>query len=102
MQCPEPDRIAAYLEDKLFEEERRLLEEHFATCEDCWEVFSNAVEYIAERKPGQAAGVEPGDARSIKRGIWEQRNKLTSVAALLALSLGGWWLVGESRHPAGG
>lgn len=99
MQCPEPDRIAAYLEDKLFEEERRLLEEHFATCEDCWEVFSNAVEYIAERKPGRAVGVEP-DELSGRRGIWGQRNKLTSVAALLALSIGGWWLVGESRGRA--
>ena len=97
MQCPEPDRIAAYLEDKLFEEERRILEEHFAACEDCWQVFSNAVEYIAERRPGQVAGVEPGGERTVTRGIWAQRNKLTSVAALLALSLGGWWLVGESR-----
>ena len=42
-QCPGDDVLAAYLDDRLHPDERRVVEEHLASCEDCRTILADSV-----------------------------------------------------------
>src|SRR5215210_3977201 len=93
--CPDPARIAAYLDDRLFEEERRSLEEHFAGCESCWRVFADSVASLAEmRDAEEAAPPRARRDRIFGRALSRRYRRATAAAAMLLVTAGvtGWWV----------
>ncbi|HEV8241980.1 MAG TPA: CHAT domain-containing protein [Thermoanaerobaculia bacterium] len=90
--CPDSARIAAYLDDRLFEEERRALEEHFAGCETCWRVFADSVSCLAVAREGEAAAAKPPSRRQLLTSISGRSFRSWVAAAALVLGVGvtGW------------
>ena len=94
--CPESARIAAYLDDRLFEEERRALEEHFAGCESCWRVFSDSVSCLAELRAAEGAAKPPKRRRLLAGPLAAPYRRWTAAALLLAtVGLTGWLWRGQ-------
>ncbi|HET9768694.1 MAG TPA: CHAT domain-containing protein [Thermoanaerobaculia bacterium] len=89
--CPDSARIAAYLDDRLFEEERRALEEHFAGCEGCWRVFADSVSCLAELRAAEEAAAPPARRRWLRARLAPLDRRWTAAALLLAtVGLTGW------------
>jgi CHAT domain-containing protein/tetratricopeptide (TPR) repeat protein len=89
--CPDSARIAAYLDDRLFEEERRALEEHFAGCEGCWRVFADSVSCLAELRAAEEAAAPPARRRLFRVRLAPPDRRWTAAALLLAtVGLTGW------------
>lgn len=104
--CPDAEMIASYVDDKLAAEERARLEEHFASCPDCYSVFTEVVRY----QRSETAGVVPSDqADGSSRVIPFTRRRSTlmtmgtlAVAASLFLAvmvLRPDWVPGMRRSP---
>ncbi len=89
--CPDSARIAAYLDDRLFEEERRALEVHFAGCESCWRVFSDSVSCLAELRAAEGEAKPPKRRRLLAVPLASPYRRWTAAALLLAtVGLTGW------------
>ena len=101
--CPDSARIAAYLDDQLFEEERRALEEHFAGCESCWRVFADSVAILAELRAEDAAGEPPaGRPAPLKGALSRSRWAAAAAAVVVAAGVTGWWVSLQKARPDGG
>jgi len=46
--CPDPEQLAAYIDDKLPPDERTQVEEHLADCPDCLEILGGSAESLEE------------------------------------------------------
>lgn len=103
LRCPDSARIAAYLDDRLFEEERRALEEHFTTCESCWGVFADSVATIAEMR--LEAGADQVTLRRpslLAAALAAGYRRWTAAAAFLCVvGLTGWFVHGRSDTASG-
>src|SRR4029079_11450650 len=86
--CPDSARIAAYLDDRLFEEERRALEEHFASCETCWRVFADSVASLAEMRAADTASPSPERRLSLLRAALSRHRRWTAAAAGVVVAAG--------------
>jgi CHAT domain-containing protein len=69
--CPDSESLAAYLDGRLFPEQRERLEEHLAGCRDCTALVAEALRF--------GAGASPA-----VRGLLSRR--LTATAAALAIA----------------
>lgn len=52
--CPDPMKLAAYVDDGLPSEERRLLEDHVSRCDDCHQMVRETRRTLAELEPASA------------------------------------------------
>jgi CHAT domain-containing protein len=103
--CPDSTRIAAYLDDRLFEEERRVLEEHFAGCESCWREFADSVACLAELRAEETTAVPaPRRLARLKHRLATKHGRSAAIAATLALVVGasGWLSYDRLVAPAAG
>ena len=79
--CPDPETVAAFIDDRLEPRERAAVEEHLADCQDCYEVWMDAV------------GVSTGTASPVGAGArshsWSWLLGIGGVAAVALLSI---WL----------
>ena len=81
--CPDPAQIAAHAERRLTGEEAARMDEHVAGCADCYEVFSETVQFnLAE---GEAPGVPRPGAPMAARTVAPRR--MFAVASLAAAAL---------------
>ena len=74
--CPEPERLAAYLDGQLFPEQRERLEEHFARCGRCANALADSVRFQTRFGP---------PAREGMRTRWAAAAAVVLVAAPTAL-----------------
>jgi CHAT domain-containing protein len=103
--CPDSARIAAYLDDRLFEEERRVLEEHFATCESCGRELADSIACLAElRSEEENAAPAPRRLAWLRYSLGDNHRRSAAIAASLAVVLGagGWLLYGRLAAPTRG
>ena len=88
---PDPRLIAAHAERRLTGDEGARMDEHVAGCQDCYEVFSETVQFgLAEP---EEAGVRTSGARAAAPVTFLQRPAFRiglAVAAVLVIALGLW------------
>ncbi|HEY7510440.1 MAG TPA: zf-HC2 domain-containing protein, partial [Vicinamibacteria bacterium] len=99
--CPDAARIAAHADRRLTGDEAARMDEHVAGCADCYEVFSETVQFGLEE--GDAAGVRPAGAAEAAPAAAARRRAFAlaslATAAVLVLAAGVW--LSRSR-PDGG
>ena len=83
--CPEPERLAAYLDGRLFPEQRERLEEHLAACDGCANAIAEAMRFDALTSPAPARA---------HRDRWVAAAALAVVAPTAA-----WLALGSERPP---
>ena len=83
--CPEPERLAAYLDGQLFPEQRERLEEHLAGCDSCANAIAESMRFEALMSPAQA---------QTPRGRWVAAAALALVVAPTVA-----WLSLRSERP---
>src|SRR5205809_1451087 len=96
----EPEVLAAFLDGELSQDENREVRSHLAECEDCHQVFVEAVTFLREeeRREEEAGAVRPfADPKpSVKplkidhRHPWSRR---LAVAATFVLAVGAGYFV---------
>lgn len=100
--CPEPARLAAFLDGVLPAAEVSALEAHLAACGDCREAAGEPLPPMPEGWVSPAsvrlAGPGPGEARPASLLVF--RRRWTAVAAGLALAVGALWALPGLRGPA--
>lgn len=85
MTCPDPGLIAAHAERRLEPSEAARMDEHIASCADCYQVFANTLEFrLAE---GEAAGVHRVHAAGGSSSA-PGRRRLLQLAAGLGMAAG--------------
>jgi hypothetical protein len=82
--CPDPETLAAFVENRLPLDRRAPIEAHLAACEDCYEVFAAAAQVVAEDAPARGALVGAGRIRPVHL-------LPLAAAALLALAVWPTW-----------
>ena len=48
--CPNAERLTAYLDRSLFPKDREAIEAHLARCADCCSVVADTVRFLSERE----------------------------------------------------
>jgi hypothetical protein len=100
MEHPELEDLAAYIEGKLSPSERNRIAGHLASCEDCYEVFTETIRALEEDAPGEQARAGGGLARfPFDRLPWIRRR--SSSAELDALLVEQRPAVGQGWIAAG-
>ena len=99
---PDPRLIAAHAERRLFGDEAARMDEHVAGCSECYEVFSETVQFgLAE---AEEAGVMGAGARAAAPAAFLRRPAFRiglAAAAVLVIALGLWVpRAGFHRAPA--
>lgn len=92
VECPGDEAIAGYLDDRLSAEERRALEAHLASCDDCRTILAESVRALEALGPAPAEATEaappipfpPPRARTRTPRIWLGLG-LVAAAALVFL-----------------
>lgn len=93
--CPDPERLAAFLDGTLSGTELAETAEHLRVCADCRFVLGIAVPAIRENEPAAAAAAY----RSWKTRIRQRRPRLAAAAAaLVCVTAAGWWVYAW-QHP---
>lgn len=88
---PDPRLIAAHADRRLTGDEAARMDEHVARCQDCYEVFSETVQFGLAEPEG--AGVMRTSARAAAPVTFLQRPAFRiglAVAAVLVIALGLW------------
>lgn len=89
--CPNAETLAAYGDGKLIPSERRTVEKHLATCEDCFELFAGAATFrLEETESLPLTELQPAARRPLR---W-----LTTAAAAAVVLVGVWVVVGHQRE----
>ena len=85
---PDPEILAAFAEGRLEEEKRAEIEAHLGACEDCFELFMAASDFLAEQPdsdPGRVVPLRP------RRGLMNPTVLLSAAAAaVIAVSISLW------------
>ena len=83
--CPSAEDLACYVDGTLSPEEAARVTAHLASCESCFEVYSEVLQFQLESEPAPAGKVVPFYSERRKREpLW-----YSSIAALLAVGLAG-------------
>src|SRR5436853_4992895 len=82
--CPSAEDLACYIDGTLSPEETARVTEHLASCESCFEVYSEVLQFQLESEPAPVGKVVPfpGEKRHPTVPWW------SSIAALLVIGLG--------------
>src|SRR5258706_2264931 len=82
--CPSTEDLACYIDGKLSPEEAARVTEHLASCESCFEVYSDVLQFQLESEPEPRGKIVPfpGEKRQPPAAWW------SSIAALLLVGLG--------------
>jgi tetratricopeptide (TPR) repeat protein len=90
VECPSDEAIAGYLDDRLSADERRAVEEHLASCDDCRTILAESVRALDALGPAPAEAPIPPipfpQQRVRTRRIWLGLG-LAAAAAVLFLVL---------------
>ncbi|HXT23070.1 MAG TPA: zf-HC2 domain-containing protein, partial [Thermoanaerobaculia bacterium] len=81
MACPDSETLAAYLDGRLFPEQRDRLEEHLAGCDACGTALADAVRFQSATDPSKDEEPVEGDDNAPRRRL------LAVAAAIAALAL---------------
>lgn len=83
--CPSTEDLACYIDGKLSSEEAARVTEHLASCESCFEVYSDVLQFQLESEPEPRAKVVPfpTEKRLPPPAAW-----WSSIAALLVVGVG--------------
>jgi hypothetical protein len=85
--CPSDEELAAYIDGVLGKEEAARIAEHLASCENCFEVYSETVHFQLESQPAPAGEVVPfPSGRKDLAPLW------LAAAASLIVAVGGWYV----------
>jgi tetratricopeptide (TPR) repeat protein len=76
--CPDPETMAAFLDGRLPEHDRKQMAAHLAGCERCYFIFTEAVQSPATQ---QATGNDESWTR--RRVVWSAAATLVAAAALV-------------------
>jgi CHAT domain-containing protein/tetratricopeptide (TPR) repeat protein len=101
--CPDPALIAAHAERRLTGEEAARMDEHVAGCAECYEVFSETLQFaLAE---GETPGVSPAGAPATARTAVQGRRMFAitglATAALVVIGTAGWLYRSRATAPLG-
>lgn len=87
--CPTAEELAAYVDGGLPEAEARRVTDHLASCEECYEVYSDTVRFVLATEP---APVEQNVVHFRRKAsqapvfpVWQQ----IAAAAVVVLGIGG-------------
>jgi hypothetical protein len=82
--CPTAEELACYIDGTLSPEERTRVAEHLSSCESCFEVYSEVLQFQLESEPAPMGEVVPfpGERRRPPVPLW------SSIAALLVVGVG--------------
>ncbi len=80
--CPTAEDLACYIDGTLSSEEASRVTEHLASCESCFEVYSEVVQFQLESKPETGKVVPFPSAGRKRERLWYR------IAALLILGAG--------------
>lgn len=101
LSCPDPERLAAFVDGELTGVERQEVVEHLAECSECHEVFVETVRFLEEEPDAATTVGETG--RKVLPGPWARSLRMVLVAAaLLIVAVGVWSAVGGSAGLLGG
>jgi len=94
--CPSTEDLSCYIDGALSPEEAVRVTEHLASCESCFEVYSDVLQFQLESEPEPRGKVVPflREKRLPPVAWW------SSIAALLVLGFFGWQAVDDSRSAA--
>jgi len=76
--CPTMETIAAFVDRTLPEAEQKQVEEHIASCQECWSIFSETARFVEDEGMSEESSVVP-----IQRWTW---TRAASVAAVVFLA----------------
>ena len=98
-ECPDPESIAAYLDNRIDGRERARITEHLASCNQCYEMFTESAHVLASPGPWRTtlrdrvrASLEP-----LREWLAAPRVRWASVGAALATAAALWLVVGSDR-----
>src|SRR6476469_5837028 len=78
--CPDANRLAAFIEGRLTGADQEQVQRHLLSCGDCYSVFGETVQWLDQ----------PGASRS--RSVPVRRVLLAAAAVLVLIAaLGGWF-----------
>jgi len=99
--CPEAETLAAYLDHRLDAEERRVIEAHLDSCQDCYSVFVDAaaaLDHVAAAKPSRrhpvrvwlplALPLAAGLMIALFRPVWQRSSSGSNLVAELVDAAG--------------
>jgi putative zinc finger protein len=87
--CPTAEDLACYIDGALSPEEAARVTEHLASCESCFEVYSEVLQFQLESVP--AEDTEPETGKVVRFPVERRRPPVVrwaSIAALLVVGLG--------------
>jgi hypothetical protein len=89
--CPSANELAAYVDGVLSPAEARRITDHLASCEECYEIYSDTVRFILASEPQEDSTVVrfPGKAGR-PRPLMPAWGQIAAAAAVLFA--GGWTL----------
>lgn len=82
--CPSAEDLAEYVDGGLAQANRAVVEDHLATCEDCFEQMSATLAFQAERTGGRGGRVDTRSRQRAWMGSWPLA---AAASALLAFAL---------------
>lgn len=91
--CPTAEDLACYIDGALSPEEAARITEHLASCENCFEVYSEVVRFQLESAPEADDNVVPFPSQETKRRNWRVP-ALVAASVLVAAVGGGYYLIG--------
>lgn len=92
---PDDETLAAFVDGTLSERRRWEVTEHMASCEDCYEIFTETARFLNEHAE-HAQEEDPQPATVVpftRRGVQMPARSWFAAAAVLLLALAGAWLV---------
>lgn len=102
--CPDPETLAAFIDRRLPDAERRRVTEHLSECPDCYEIFVDTVR-VLEDEPGgveEGSGEEPA-AAPVRPGLWARAVRAAlPLAAVLIVAVGVWIVARSGDGVSGG
>jgi hypothetical protein len=94
--CPSAEDLAAYIDRTLSAKESEQITEHLASCEECYAVYMESLQFALESQPAEQVGVVEGDLLRFrgpeKTTKWWAASSVVvrwgSLAALLLVGVG--------------
>lgn len=94
---PDDETLAAYVDGTLASSQREEVTEHIASCEDCYEIFSETARFLNEQDAASKSGeVVPFRRRGMQMPA---RSWIAAAAVLMVALLGGWLLLRGGSGP---
>ncbi len=98
--CPDPETLAAFIDRRLPDAERRRVSEHLSECPDCYDIFVDTVRVLEDVPDGVRDRTEPASGvPPVRPGPWARAVRAAlPLAAVLIVAVGVWLVV----QPGGG